>query len=624
MLERMEPAQARADADRRNGGFWSLGVAVALVSALAVVPVHRLWDASLRVPFNYSGDANSVAIVVKGVIDHGWYWTNPNLGAPFSQQLVDYPFSETVHVALIRLLGLVFGDYALVLNFYYLLGYVLVGVTAAWALHRLGLSRPVAAAGAVLYSFLPYHQTRGEGHLFLGAYFVVPIACYLVLRSLGGRPILDTNGERHGWRRVITRRNGIVVATCIVIGATSSYYAVFTLLLLAFVGVVQLWQRADLRRVVATLVLLGSITAGLVANMAPTLVYHARHGDNARVAHREVADSERQGLKVAAMLLPRQDHRIDLLDRVTRKYDEASPVESELGQSLGALGAVGLVGLLALTVLAPFRRRDSTPLERRVAPLGALSVAAILLATVGGLSSLVAFVVPEIRGWNRISVFIAFFVMVALGRGADAALAATRTPVAVRRLAPALLGVVVLAGLFDQTRNPEPYAPTKAEFASDEAFVRDVEGRLGRDAMVFQMPHVLFPESPSPVDMAYYDHARGYLHSDTLRWSWGGIKGRPRADWAEPFVNFRTPAAEAVEIIAAAGFSGLYIDRFGFDDRGAALERTLRALAPQTPLVSRNRRLVLYDIRDYAAALRRADPARFRALRDAVLNLPEA
>ncbi|MEY2468506.1 MAG: hypothetical protein QOF21_1204, partial [Actinomycetota bacterium] len=168
--------------------FWPLGIITAFVTAVAVIPVHRLWDASLRVPFTYFGDANSGAILVKGVLDHGWYATNKNLGAPFVQHVSDYPFSENLHMVLIRLIGLSGASYAVVLNLYYLLGFVLVALAAVWVLRRLGVSPAVAIAISVLYAFLPYHQTRGEGHLFLGAYFVVPFACYLVLRSLDAKP----------------------------------------------------------------------------------------------------------------------------------------------------------------------------------------------------------------------------------------------------------------------------------------------------------------------------------------------------------------------------------------------------------------------------------------------------
>ena len=60
----------------------------------------------------------------------------------------------------------------------------------------------------------------------------------------------------------------------------------------------------------------------------------------------------------------------------------------------------------------------------------------------------------------------------------------------------------------------------------DAAFVADTEDALGSSASIFRFPYVPFPENPPVVGMTDYDHLRGYVHSDTLHWSYGGAKGR--------------------------------------------------------------------------------------------------
>ena len=51
---------------------------------------------------------------------------------------------------------------------------------------------------------------------------------------------------------------------------------------------------------------------------------------------------------------------------------------------------------------------------------GQLTVAGILLATIGGFGSLFAFLVsPDIRAYNRITGFLAFFALVAVGIALD-------------------------------------------------------------------------------------------------------------------------------------------------------------------------------------------------------------
>ena len=48
-----------------------------------------------------------------------------------------------------------------------------------------GLARPAIFA-ALLYTFLPYHFVRGEHHLFLAAYFTVPLAVLMTLWVAAG------------------------------------------------------------------------------------------------------------------------------------------------------------------------------------------------------------------------------------------------------------------------------------------------------------------------------------------------------------------------------------------------------------------------------------------------------
>src|SRR5262245_34407562 len=77
----------------------------ALLSLVAAVPLLELWQARLRVPFDYNGDSLSFAMVAKAVVDHGWYLNNPQLGAPFGQQMHDFPFADSLHLLIIKLLS---------------------------------------------------------------------------------------------------------------------------------------------------------------------------------------------------------------------------------------------------------------------------------------------------------------------------------------------------------------------------------------------------------------------------------------------------------------------------------------------------------------------------------------
>ena len=96
------------------------------------------------------------------------------------------------------------------------------------------------------------------------------------------------------------------------------------------------------------------------------------------------------------------------------------------------------------------------------------------------------------------------------------------------------------------------------------------------------------------------------------------MKGRP-ADWQSQLAT--TPVAQQVPAAAAAGFSGIVIDRFGYGDGGASVESQLRGLLGESPVVSADGRLSFFDLRPYALHLRSSwPPGRLAALRTDTLQ----
>src|SRR4051794_14143440 len=141
--------------------------------------VTRLWRADLGVPFLYSGDANLVLMVIKGGLHDGWFLNNHDLGAPFGQQLQDYPVlsGDSLHLLGMKALGLFIDNYAAAVNVYYILGFPLTGVSAFAVFRALGVTRLTAIVCAVLFALLPYHFLVGEAAPFNATYFAIPPAC---------------------------------------------------------------------------------------------------------------------------------------------------------------------------------------------------------------------------------------------------------------------------------------------------------------------------------------------------------------------------------------------------------------------------------------------------------------
>jgi len=619
--------------------------AVGLTAATTglLVLVLRLWDASLRVPFVYNAtdkpplaygpDAPYYLMLVKGLIDHSSYLRITNLGWPFSLQIYDNPESgDNLQFALLRGLGFVLRDAVLTVNVYYLFTFVAVALAAWFVLRRLGVSRLVAVVIALLYTFLPYHFARGEAHLLLSGYFMVPIATLLILRVVSDDPPFTTKRESR-WHVDFRNRSALLwVVVCAALGSTGPYYAFFAVLLLAVAVVIDLVAKHNWRRVVSGAIAAGVVAVVLLVNLSPSFVYWFKHGQNEQAIPRGISETEVDGLRVSELVLPRVDHRIGALADIQRKSDRFSPVStSERGQQLGLVGALGFVGLLVFTLSRLLRQRrpddpgrsppalgTRTEVAQR---LGLLTIVAAVVAAVSGFSLLISAIgVRYIRSYNRISVFIAFFALIAVAFALDWVL--RRLPRWHGRVAVAgAVCVAVLAvGVFDQTSPADvpDYRALDRAWHSDDVFMHRIERELGPGAAVFQMPYVFFPEAGAIVGTGPYDQVRGWLHADSLRWSWGSVRGR-EGDWQGALVRLDAPAA--LDALTAVGFSGLMIDRAGYEDHGAAIEAEYTQTLGQQPQVSPNSRLLFYDLRSWSRDLHaRLSKAAIAALRRKTLD----
>ena len=117
---------------------------------------------------------------------------------------------------------------------------------------------------------------------------------------------------------------------------------------------------------------------------------------------------------------------------------------------------------------------------------------------------------------------------------------------------------------------------------------------MPENAMIFQLPYVPFPESPPVYKMDDYSHFRAYLHSKDLRWSYGTIKGRQGDRWQRMVANM--PVDDMLKALSQAGFEGVYIDTYGFEDGGTKLISEIKEALATEPLVSDNRRFCFFEM----------------------------
>ena len=577
----------------------------ALLSLLAVAWVMKLWRADLRVPFTYAGDAVVYSTFIKGIVDNGWYYHNLFVGLPSGLHMYDFPLPDTFHFLSLKLLSLFTSDHALILNLFFLLTFPLTALTSLYVFRHFGVSYLPALLGSVLYTCLPYHFFRGEVHLFYSAYYMVPLMVLVILWTYFGRLHLvkrETGKWRFGFRNFKTVFSLLVA---IIIASTGAYYSFFGCFLLLVAGALALALKKDVYALLTSIILVVVMALTVAVNLSPSIVYLRKHG-NPQSMVRGPGEAETFALKISQLLLPVTDHRVPWFAQLKTKYNYGPLINENNNATLGLIGSAGFLILLG-ALFASRRARESSPESPTdlLLPLSKFNMAAVLLGTIGGFSSLFALLVsPQIRSYNRISIYIGFFCLFAVVLLLEALAQRKIRSTASRIVFAVFLGVLLIVGILDQTSKffVPPFAALNAEFKDNRDFIAKVEQSVPGNSMIFQLPYIPFPEHPPVNDMVDYDHFKAYLHSRSLRWSYGAIRGREGDVWQKSIAT--RPLPELVETLAFSGFNGIYVDRFGYSDRGVAVESELSKLIGKGPIASNSGRLSFFSLLEYNKHLR--------------------
>lgn len=584
----------------------------------------QLWNAHLHVPFVYGSDGLLTQMLVKQVVTGGWIWTNHSVGAPFGLQLFDFPVAtDDLNFLTMKLLGVFTSDSAKVMNVWFLLTFPAEALTAYVVLRWLGASAPSSVVCAILFADSPYHLLRGETHLLLSDYVSVPMAAYLIISILDDRRLWIAEIRPLRWRSLICWRNAWVLLLCVTIGSLGVYYAVFALLLVGAAGLASTVNRRSWRPIVQAIVVVVLIAGVSGVNDIPAVIYRHNHGTNTEVAHRLPQESEIYALKMIEMVFPVPGHRIGALARLRYKYDTTNPVPSEDGQqTLGIVSTIGFAWILLIGLGAIVGMGREAPWLRRQRQLAFAAIVAFVVGTLGGLSAVIGYLITaQLRGWDRISIFIMFFSIATVALGLDAIGRRYFTKMRYAGLL-GLLAILVI-GIYDQSSLEAipTYTPTSIAYNDDNLFVHAIQKEMPRNSAIFQLPYMSFPETPAVNQMQDYDPLRGYVHSSDLRWSYPTMTGRPQ-DWSSQTQTLPVPTL--LDGIIAAGFDGLWIDRLGYVDGGTAIIQEVQSLVGEPPMASRDGTFVFFDLRQYASRLRQTHtPAQIAGLGDDILHPPQ-
>lgn len=541
--------------------------------------IYKTWQIPLNIPFEYkTGDGYSVLASYKGMKENGWIYENKLLSAPFGQISLDYPSCDLFLLSIIKILLLTTQNIFLTYNLFFILTFLLASYTSFFVLRKYKISKLNSLAGSLLFSFSTYHLYRSQQHLFLSAYFLIPILIDLVLENF--KKITDKDTVKNKAYKLIS---------LILLSSTGIYYAFYSCLLLLFSGLISSIKYKQFKKILTTFLMVGIIFIGVLINFTPNLIYQYKNGKNSITAQREPIESDYYGLRIIELFIPPSGYNIENIEKIGNIYKMnrlaiMSSAEAEY------LGIIGIIGFLSLLTLIFFYKKESD-----IRNCSNLLIMALLYGIVSGFGTIFSYIVtPEIRANNRISIIISFICLL----GLLLIIEKNSKKFLNTQIKKYFCFIILLCGLIDQTVWKKPNnLETQKEFLSDQRFVQKIEEKIPENSKVYQLPYKQYPETPYINKIGDYDLFRPYINSSTTSWSYGAIKGRLGDFWNQENINLSTN--ELINKLIISDFNGIYIDRFGYLDNGEKIENEIEKITSEKPIISDNQRFSFFNLSNY-------------------------
>lgn len=589
----------------KNDFFYILIMCSIITFALSLI--YGLNFNTLKFPISYSGGDDFTSYGnAKVILESGWTIHNELVGAPFSANMLDFPpfFLDNYGTCITKFFGLFTDNAFLALNLRYLSVPFISSILCYYVLIFSGMRRLLSVPLSISFVFLPYYFYRGIFHIVLTDYSFVVLSIFLCL-------YLYKHKEDNGWKinRSITL---LVVLYCFLIANNGiGYYPAFSCFFLAVTALIVYFEKKEIKSIVPYLCTIICICVFFASNFIPAFIYNLENGKNPTAVNRLPIEQEIYGLKISQLILPNTIYGSDRLTNRIKSYKISAPLQNENAASY--LGLVPSMGFIFL-ILSLFKVSKDPIINL----LSKLNIAAVLLATIGGFSTIFSvFITSMLRGYNRISVFIGFISILALGILLNNAIDKIKH----KKLATACISLLIICIVAIQLPRGNNFVWAKLA-SSDADFIHSIEQSVPENSCIYQLPYKKFPETGPINKMNDYHLLTGFLHSKTLKWSYGAVKGRPADLWNEWVSNL--PLSQRLKVLSIVSFEGVYVDwrAYSLKDR-EMLDKQLRDYLHVIPLNSNDEgNLSFYNMNKYNAAYRnKYSHEELQELRDKLLNI---
>lgn len=559
----------------------------------------ELSNCELNIPLFYmGGDDMGVIVNAKQFTEQFWNLTCDRLGAPYTVQYYDFTSSMMHNFGLfiMKIFAVITKDAAVAMNLTYLSIFFIAGIISYFVMRNIKINCWVASLSSAVFALSPYMLFRNMAHIVLTECYFVPLSILLCIWIYERDDVLTL--DKDFFKRKI---NYVALFfTFLIANNGIAYYPFFTCFILMVTAVSKLAKTGKIKQGLRGVVAVIMVCFFVVLSILPGKIYNIMNGSNAAAVDRSgFEQTELYGLKIAQLFMPLNGH--GWYDKYIDIYNENAFLVTE--NSSAYLGILGMIGFIVLMVCL-FTKRDSL-LKKRLACLSELNISMVLLGTIGGLGSMFAFFVsPMLRAYNRISIFIEYVSILAVALLVNELIRVIKDNKKVvsawaKRISLVLTGCIFgLMCLFSiwegypQLATPA-YDTNKMNYISDKNFVENIENSVEAGSMIYQLPYHEYPEYGPVNDMWDYHLYIGYLHSKTLKWSYGSIKGRDEDKWNKNVGSM--PIDKMVSYLKEQGFAGIYIDRRAYEEEElTTLEGSLKQILNEEPMISDNENLSFF------------------------------
>ncbi len=546
---------------KNNWQEYASVILMLFIITVAMIYKFNLFNFDITYPIAYSGgDDLSMLVDAKMFSEQGWIMTTDRLGAPNGTQMYDFSANYLHNAGMVIMKIFVFlagGNAVVGFNLTYLSIFIFAGIVSYIVMRQIGINCWISALTSAVYGMSPFMLARGVGHMVLAEAYFVPLSFLLCFYILEREEVFKF--DKQFFKRPI---NYVVIVIALLIANNGiGYYPYFTCFILLVTGVCKWLKNKKPEGFVRALSICAVIAVFFILCMVPAKIYNLQHGANQDAVSRAgFIETEMYGLKLIMLFMPRNAHGIGIIQKAIDMYDSNTTYLNE--NVTEYLGIIAIIGFFIL-MFTLFMNRDSA-LKKRLGALSEINIMLVLLGTTSGLGTMIAFLITDkIRGYNRISIFIEYVCILAvamlMGAIVDKLKADKRTA---SIIVTAVTGLVCVFSIWEGCGGKTPtetYEAIQAEYASDDKLVSYIESSVDEGSMIYQLPYHKYPEGESQNDMWDYHLFVGYLHSDTLKWSYGSVKGREGDSWNEEIGSLK--ADDMVKALKEAGFAGIYIAR---------------------------------------------------------------